>query len=609
MCGIAGWIDYNRDIRKEESVLQAMSLALKKRGCTDDGMYVGINAGLLHRRFVVVDNNKEQPIFYEINDEIYVLAYNGELFNTNEVRNELIERGYEFSGHSDSEVILKSFVEWGEVCVEKLNGVFAFAIWQESKKKLFLVRDRIGVKPLFYYPYNGGIIFASELKALLKHPDIKHVIDKEGLSELLLLGPGRTQGCGVVKGVEEVLPGEFITFSQCGMEKHKYWDLTAHEHEDNLEQTIEKTRELLKDSVERQLISDAPICCMLSGGLDSSIMSKFASDHYKKQNKKLSTYSVDYTDNEKYFVKSNFQPNMDNEFIKIMVDDINSEHKNVVIQNEDLAEALYEATDARNLPGMVDIDSSLLLFSKAIKKDFSVAISGECSDEIFGGYPWYHNKEILFKDCFPWAPSMELRKFVIKDDIFQGYEEYANERYKATVNSTSKLDTDNELDSRMREMFRLNFYWFMQTLLDRGDRMTTYYGLEVRMPFCDYRVVEYAYNMPWEYKALNGREKGMLRESMKGLLPEKIIERKKSPYPKTHNPLYLRIVSKKLLEIFERKNSILNELINKEAVKEIINNPDLVKAPWYGQLMRAPQMLAYLIQLDYWFDKYDIDIV
>jgi len=204
---------------------------------------------------------------------------------------------------------------------------------------------------------------------------------------------------------------------------------------------------------------------------------------------------------------------------------------------------------------------------------------------------------------------MELRKFVIKDDIFQGYEEYANERYKATVNSTSKLDTDNELDWRMREMFRLNFYWFMQTLLDRGDRMTTYYGLEVRMPFCDYRVVEYAYNMPWEYKALNGREKGMLRESMKGLLPEKIIERKKSPYPKTHNPLYLRIVSKKLLEIFERKNSILNELINKEAVKEIINNPDLVKAPWYGQLMRAPQMLAYLIQLDYWFDKYDIDIV
>jgi len=603
---IAGWIDYSRDIRKDEEVLCSMSKALKKCNFNDDAMYVGINAGLLHRKSI----DDKQSVFYEINNEVYVVVYNGELFNKKEVKDELINRGYEFDSDSDIELILKAFVEWEEACCEKLNGVFAFAIWQESKKRLYLVRDRIGVKPLFYYPYNGGIIFASELKALLKHPMIEHAVDEEGLSELLLLGPGRTQGCGVIKGVHEILPGEFATFSLDGLNKHKYWDLTACEHEDNLADTIEKTRELLKDSVKRQMETNLPICCMLSGGLDSSIMTKFASEYYKEQNKgQLTTYSVDYTDNAKYFVKSNFQPNMDNEFIDIMIEDVNSNHKNIVLQNEDLAEALYEAADARDLPGMVDIDSSLLLFSREIKKDFTIGISGECSDEIFAGYPWYHNKEILVKDCFPWAPSLDLRKYVIKDNVFNTQEEYVQERYKATVNKTSKLDTDTELDARMREMFRLNFYWFMQTLLDRGDRMSSYYGLEIRMPFCDYRVVEYAYNMPWEYKALNGREKGIVREAMRGILPDEIIDRKKSPYPKTHNPLYLKIVSKKLSDIFERKDKILNELINKEEVKDIINNPDLVKAPWYGQLMRAPQMLAYLIQLDYWFDKNNVKII
>lgn len=607
MCGIAGWVDYNRDIRREENILTDMSLALKKRSVNEEGMYIGINAGLLHRRMKIIEKNSNQSMLYEVNNDIYVLAYNGELYNTDEIRCELIKRGHEFESESDSEVIIKSFVEWGESCSERLNGTFSFAIWQESKKKLFLIRDRIGVKPLFYYPYNGGIIFASELKSILKNPVIEHIIDREGLSELLLLGPGRTQGCGVIKGVLEVLPGELVTFSQEGINKYKYWDLTAKEHKDNLRETIEKTRELLKDSVEKQIISDVPLCCMLSGGLDSSIMVKFAADYYKKQNKgKIPTYSVDYIDNDKYFIKSNFQPNMDNEFIDIMKKYVDSEHRNVVIQNEELAEALYEATEARDLPGMVDIDSSLLLFSREIKKEFSVGISGECSDEIFAGYPWYHNQEMLFKECFPWAPSLELRKYVIREDVFKNQEEYVQEKYKATVNKTSKLDTDSELEARMREMFRLNFYWFMQTLIDRGDRMTTYYGLEVRMPFCDYRVVEYAYNMPWEYKALNGREKGILREAMKGILPDEIIERKKSPYPKTHNPLYLKIVSEKVLKIFEKKDSILNELINKESVKTIINNPDLVKSPWYGQLMRAPQMLAYLIQLDYWFDKYNV---
>ena len=292
----------------------------------------------------------------------------------------------------------------------------------------------------------------------------------------------------------------------------------------------------------------------------------------------------------------------------MMIKSADTNHHQIILDNILLGEALPQATLARDLPGMADVDSSLLLFCKEIKKDFTVALSGECADELFGGYPWYHNKDILFEECFPWSRSQDIRRRILKKGILPKGEEYVLERYRDTVNSVDKLPSDSKLNCRMREMFMLNFNWFMQCLLDRKDRMSMDCGLEVRVPFCDYRIVEYAYNMPWELKALSGREKGIVRKAFEGILPDEICYRKKSPYPKTHNPLYFDFVSRKVLDILDTKTA-LTELLDKDGILSIIEKPDSISSPWYGQLMRAPQILAYIIQLDTWFREFDVKIV
>ena len=542
----------------------------------------------------------------------YTIVYNGELYNTNELRDELLSFGYHFRGHSDTEVLLTAFIHWGESCLEKLNGIYAFGVWNDTSKTLFLARDRMGVKPLFVYTYSDGIIFGSELKNLLANPLVKPRIDNDGLKEIFLLGPGRTSGKGVIKGVTELKPGEFLVFEKnLGWKIRNYWSLKANEHTDDVKTTIEKTRFLITDAVKRQLVSDVPLCCFLSGGLDSSIISKIASDIYLSDNKgRLHTYSVNYIDNQQYFVKSIFQPNSDEEYIQMMVNEIASQHHEVLLDNEDLEKYLDDAVLARDLPGMADVDSSLLLFCREIKKKFTVAVSGECADEIFGGYPWYHNRDILFKDTFPWSQSLDLRQGILKEGLLVDGEEYVKQQYSDTVNKTDTLPGEGEFEIRMRQLFMLNLNWFMQTLLDRKDRMSMYNGLEVRVPFCDHRLVEYAFNMPWSIKSLNNREKGIVREAMKGILPDKIISRKKSPYPKTHNPKYLNAVKSRLQNILNDSNSPLVQLINKQKVQEIIDSDGkTISMPWYGQLMTGVQLMAYLIQVDIWMREYRIEIV
>lgn len=609
MCGIAGWLDWEKDI-SESDCISAMSESLRRRGPDESGIYVDKNVCLIHRRLVVVDpENGKQPMTFNFNDRKYTVVYNGELYNTDEIRRELEVLGYSFRGHSDTEVLLKSFVQWGKDCVNKLNGIFAFAVWDDSNKELFLARDRIGVKPLFFYFYNDGIIFASEIKTLLCNPIVKPVVDEVGLKEIFFMGPGRTPGNGVIKGVKELKPGEYMVFSKNNIIKNFYWKLQAKEFEDSLSVAIEKTRFLVTNSINRQLVSDKPLCCFLSGGLDSSIISKVASDYYRKENKTLCTYSVDYVDNEKYFKKNKYQPNSDLEYINIMVNYIKSNHKTVTLSNGTLANALYDSTLARDLPGMADIDSSLLLFCKEIKKDFTVALSGECADEIFGGYPWYHDREILFDETFPWSRSLNIRRNILKEGFLKSGENYVQEKYLSTIKDVPKLNGESKINARMREMFILNIKWFMQTLLDRKDRMSMYNGLEVRVPFCDYRIVEYAFNMPWEIKALNGREKGVLREAMKGILPYEIIYRKKSPYPKTHNPVYMKAVSDKVKTILQDKTSVLSSILDYNKVVDLIENEEKVNENWYGQLMRVPQIMAYIIQIDCWMKKYKIDLI
>ena len=610
MCGIAGWYDKNLDFREVGDILSEMSMTLQKRGPDSAGAFVQDPIALLHRRLAVIDvENGIQPMSKRMGERQCTIVYNGELYNTSELREELRSRGCSFATKSDTEVVLTAYLYWGEYCVSKLNGIFAFAVWDEKEHRLFMARDRIGVKPFFFFRYESGLIFGSELKTLLKNPLVPKRVNEQGLSELFLIGPGRTLGQGVFEGIEELLPGEYALYDGESLIRKRYFKLIAHEHEDDIKHSIVNVRELLCDSIERQLVSDVPLFTFLSGGLDSSIISYVAAEHNKRKGlPPIDTYSVDYTDNNKYFQKSLFQPTPDSEFIHIMVNAIGSEHHSVTIDNYDLYKALTEAADARDLPGMVDVDSSLLLFCREIKKDFTVGLSGECADELFGGYPWYHNKDILFEDTFPWSHSLDIRRSVLKQGFLPHGEEYVRQRYLDTCSQTPKLKTDSKLEARMREMFSLNFHWFMQTLLDRKDRMSMNSGLEVRVPFCDYRIVDYAYNMPWKIKALGGREKGIVRAAFRGMLPDSIIDRKKSPYPKTHNPLYFELCANKVREIMNDSSSMLSEILDKRGVEAIIKNPDKISSPWYGQLMRAPQILAYIIQIDHWFRKYHVSI-
>lgn len=610
MCGIAGWLDKNIDFTEKINVLSKMSDSLKRRGPDENGIYVRREGAFIHRRLTVIDKeNGKQPMMKKYKGKVYCIVYNGELYNTDEVKENLISKGHKFAGTSDTEVVLKAYIEYKEKCCQMLNGIFAFAIYDIKEEKLFLCRDRIGVKPLFYYQYNDGLIFASEIKTLLASGVVKPIISEEGLYEILFLGPARTCGNGIFKNVCELMPGEYATYENGVLKKEKYFKLTAVEHTDNEKQTIEKTRYLLTDAIERQLISDVPLCFFLSGGLDSSIIVKTASLFHKRTKQdEISTYSVEYEDNAKYFQKSLFQPNQDIEYIDFMVKNADTNHHQVILNNEMLAEALFPSVIARDLPGMADIDSSLLLFCEKVKENYTVALSGECADEIFGGYPWYHNKDILFEESFPWSRSQQVRRDILKSGVLPKGEEYVHQKYLDTLALTEKLPTDTPLTSRMREMFMLNFYWFMQCLLDRKDRCSMYSGLEVRVPFCDYRLVEYAYNMPWELKAYNGREKGIVRKAFEDILPEEICWRKKSPYPKTHNPIYMKAVTKLAKNSLGKKGSLISQFIDKKGVEKIINSPEEISSPWYGQLMKAPQILAYIAQLDFWFEKYNINI-
>ncbi len=612
MCGIAGWLDFKSDISENKYIFDEMSKTLQRRGPDESGAYISKNALLLHRRLSVVDiENGKQPMYAQANGTEYIIVYNGEIYNTDEVRRELLESGHRFSGHSDTEVVLHSFIEWGSDCVQLLNGIFAFAIYDKIRRSLFIARDRAGVKPFFYHKYDGGFIFGSEIKTLLKNPKVSSKVDRFGIGEVFLIGPGRTPGASAFCDIKELKPGECGIFDETGLSIKPYWQLSATEHTDTLDETIEKVRFLITDSITRQLVSDVPLCCFLSGGLDSSIISSMAARNYRSQGLRLNTYSVDYVDNAKYFKASYFQPNSDDYYIDIMKKDIDSLHRKVILDNSDVADALYDATLARDLPGMADVDSSLLLFCKQVKKTHTVAVSGECADEIFGGYPWYSNPEVLFADDFPWSGNTKAKSKLISDNLLvYNPTDYVYSRYLETIKSAAKTGNESAVDSRIKEVTMLNLKWFMQTLLDRKDRMSMYSGLEVRVPFCDHRIMEYVYNIPWEIKAYKSREKGLLRKAFAGILPDEIIKRKKSPYPKSHNPVYIEKVKRNVAELLQKPSAPIWEIVNKSAVWELYETEGRAfSRPWYGQLMNFPQIMAYLYMLNVWLEEYNVDIV
>lgn len=563
-----------------------------------------------HRRLVLNDTeNGKQPMSFKYNNNSYVIVYTGQVYNIDELKNTLKENDVFLEGYSDTEILLKSYIFYKDKIVEHLTGSFSFAIWDENNKTLFIARDHLGIKPLYYTIFNNTLIFASEIKALLKYPGVETILDEQGICELFGIGPAHTSGLTAFKNIYELKPANYIVYSESGLYIKRYWKLKSKVHQDSLSKTCNKIKYLLEDSIKNQLLTDAPFCTFLSGGLDSSIITLYASEYCHQHNlPNLNTYSVDYIDNDKNFQKTDFQPNSDNYYINLMQNKLNTNHHTIMLDTPELSKALEDAMIARDFPGMADVDSSLLLFCKNVRPDATVTLTGECADEIFGGYPWFFREDALRSGTFPWSIALKERQTLLIPKISQKVDlkAYIDYRYNESLNDIDMLETDSSETSEKRKISHLTLNWFMQTLLDRSERMGMYNGFDIRVPFCDYRLVEYTWNIPWEMKALNGREKGLLRYAMKDMLPEEIVDRKKSPYPKTWNPTYLKAVKEMLSKIMDDKNAPINNLLNRDYILQIIETDGKAfTRPWFGQLMTGPQLMAYLCQVNMWLEKYE----
>ena len=624
MCGIVGFVNYKQDVSKYGNILINMNNSISRRGPDEEGYYIKNHVALGHKRLIVIDpEGGKQPMQGQKKNRPQIaqrakkeptlncpfcIVYNGQIYNTKKLRQTLEENGFTFEGHCDTEVLLKSYIYYGKDVVHHLNGIFTFAIWDAQKEELFMARDHFGVKPLFYTMQNNSFIFASEIKAIFQYPGVQKILDSQGISELFGIGPAHTPGTTIFNNIFELKPAHFAVFNRSGLHIERYWKLKSEPHTENFDQTCNHLEFLLKDSITRQLVSDVPLCTFLSGGLDSSIITRYAADHcHEKGLPPLDTYSIDYVDNDKNFVKSDFQPNSDNYYINLMVNKLHTNHHPIVIDTPELAEYLEDAMIARDMPGMADIDSSLLLFCKYVKPTATVALTGECADEIFGGYPWFFRGDALNSGTFPWSIAIDERQTLLHPDIakkvdLKGYIDY---RYQESLSEVEILDSDSSETAEKRKISHLTLNWFMQTLLDRSDRMAMYNGFELRVPFCDYRLAQYVWNIPWELKALNGREKGLLRYVSRKFLPPEIVDRKKSPYPKTHNPTYLAKVKSVLTEIMADSRAPINYLLNRDYILNILETDGKAfSRPWFGQLMTGPQLMAYLCQVNMWLERY-----
>lgn len=622
MCGIAGFSAPGRDLTTKEeyykNILNTMNQVQKHRGPDEEGVYLSTRCGLAHVRLAILDlAHGQQPMKRNRDGAETVIAYNGEIYNMRTLRDELIKDGEEFQTTSDTEVILNGYCRHGKEFFKRLNGIFAFAIWDGRQEELVLCRDRLGVKPLFYAFHDDMLYFSSEIKGILAAPGFPVEVDREGLCEIFALGPAKTPGKGVFAGIKEVRAGSMLTFHAAGagnihgkLQEEYYWKLEINNHTENFAQTVEHTGWLIADAVRMQMLSDIPISTFLSGGVDSSLVTAICAAELKKEGKVLDTFSFDFTGNNEYFQASSYQPSQDRPYAERMVKACGTNHRFLECDNALLADYLYPAVRARDLPCMADVEASMLYFCRQVVQYDKVTLTGECADEIFGGYPWFHREELLKKNGFPWSNEFSMRTAMLRDEVIDTLhlKEYEAAAYEATMKTAPVNYGLSELEQSRQRIGWLNLNWFMVTLLDRMDRTSMASGLEARVPFADHRIVEYVYNVPWEMKCPDGMVKGLLRKAGEAYLPQEVLYRKKSPYPKTYHPGYERILKERFAAMLEDTKQPIHALVDPKKAKAFMAMPSDYAKPWYGQLMAGPQLYAYLLQVNYWLNAYQIRV-
>ncbi|MGI5282719.1 asparagine synthase (glutamine-hydrolyzing) [Nonomuraea polychroma] len=607
MCGITGWVDFERDLTGEVRLLREMADTMACRGPDDAGVWLDARAGIGHRRLAVIDiEGGAQPMTAERDGRVLaVLTYSGEVYNYRELREELKARGHHFRTASDTEVVLAAYLEWGENCADHLNGMFAFGVWDPRRQELLLVRDRLGIKPLYYYPTPNGLIFGSEPKAILANPLVRRVMDIDGLREVLTFTriPGKT----VYQGMHEVLPGEIVKVGARGRTSRRYWKLEARPHTDDLKTTVDTVRGLLEDIVERQLVSDVPLCVLLSGGLDSSVLTALAARKLGERGEKARSFAVNFVGKGEEFTADDMRGTMDAPFVAEVARHVGSEHTDIDLDAAQLASAAARGAvlKSRDIPiGLSDMDASLYLLFKAISEHSTVALSGESADELFGGYIWFHDPNVVNSPVLPWTAYGSMDHTALFDlGLLQklDLQGYLADRYREAIAEVPRLEGESGLERRMREISHLHLARFLQLMLDRKDRTSMGCGLEVRVPFCDHRLVEYVFNVPWSMKTHDGREKSLLRAATADLLPQSVIDRRKSPYPSTQNPAYDQAANEELGKILADPGSPIYPLLDKGKAQARAdgNGPS-------GRMER--NLLDNTLQMNTWIASYGITV-
>ncbi|WP_121704719.1 asparagine synthase (glutamine-hydrolyzing) [Streptomyces sp. E5N298] len=610
MCGITGWVSFDRDLGTERAALDAMTETMACRGPDDHGVWVQGPVALGHRRLAIIDlPGGRQPMSADTPHGTVALVYSGETYNFTELRRELADRGHRFATDSDTEAVLRGYLEWGDALPEHLNGMYAFALWDGRENKLVMVRDRMGIKPFYYHPTADGVLFGSEPKAILAHPLARRRVRLDGLRELLTMI--KTPGHAVWDGIREVEPGTVVTVDRSGVHQRRYWELETRPHADGREATVAHVRSLLDDIVRRQLVADVPRCTLLSGGLDSSAMTALAARQLGEHGEKVRSFAVDFAGQTDNFIADELRGTPDTPFVHDVARASGTDHQDIVLDAQALADPEIRAKviRARDLPaGLGDMDASLYLLFRAIRDHSTVALSGESADEVFGGYLQFFDEEARRADTFPWLVSMSRHMGedtdLLRPDLAAKLDlpAYVADGYREAVAGIRRLDGESDFEYRMRRICHLHLTRFVRILLDRKDRASMAVGLEVRVPFCDHRLVEYVYNTPWALKSFDGREKTLLREATADVLPKSVYDRVKSPYPSTQDPKYAAALQDQAKDLLTRTGHPVFDLVDPERLRRAAER----EAPMSGQADRRG--LERALDLALWLDLYQPEL-
>jgi asparagine synthase (glutamine-hydrolysing) len=603
MCGITGWISFDRDLSRQRETLEAMTATMACRGPDASGIWIDGPAALGHRRLAVIDlEGGAQPMSVRTPTGEVAMVYSGEVYNFTELRDELRRAGERFTTFSDTEVVLRGYIRWGEALVERLNGMYAFAIWDGRERKLVMIRDRMGIKPFYFSRTPDGVLFGSEPKAILANPMAKRVVDADGLRELLAFV--KSPRHAVWAGMDEVEPGTIVTVDAAGVRERIYWRLQTRPHADDRDTTVGHVRELLDDIVRRQLVADVPRCVLLSGGLDSSAITALSAARLNAQGERVRSFAVDFVGQTEHFKPDQLRGTPDTPYVHDVAAYVGSQHTDIVLDDQALADpdVRRAVITARDMPiGLGDMDASLYLLFKAIREHSTVALSGESADEIFGGYKQFHDPVVQRAHAFPWI--------AINDELFDNADTmlnadirptvdlagYRRERYESAIAEVDHLESESDLESRMRISSYLHLTRFVRMLLDRKDRMSMAVGLEVRVPFCDHRLVEYVYNAPWALKTYDGREKSLLRGATRDVLPESVVMRVKSPYPSTQDPHYVGAIQRQVEELLaDPANAVFDLLDRASLLNAVAQQPEAITPVARRGLERALDMAMWL---------------